>query len=61
MGVAVQTVDEDDVDETPTGRGIDLGEAETTDLRSGRGCLESISKNGKSGRLSRRQLTIMAM
>ena len=65
MWVAVQTVDEDDVDKTPTDRGIDLGEAETTDLRSGRGCLES----GKLVRVERlniwqtekRQLTIMAM
>ena len=37
MWVAVKTMDEDDVDKSPTDGGIDLCEAETTDLWSGRG------------------------
>ena len=32
MWVTIQTVDEDDIDESPTGGSIDLCEAEATDL-----------------------------
>ena len=43
MGVAVKTMNEDDVDKSPTDGGKDLGEAETTDLWSARGCLEKVN------------------
>ena len=43
MWIAVKAVNEDDVDKTPTDGGIDLCEAETTDLWSGRGCLKKVS------------------
>lgn len=39
MRIAVEAVDEDDVDKTPTDGSIDLREAETTDLWSYRGSL----------------------
>lgn len=40
MWIAVEAMDEDDVDKTTTDGSIDLCEAKTTDLWSGRGCLE---------------------
>ena len=48
MWVAIQTVDEDDVDESTTDGCIDLCETITTDLWSVRGCLERVRFKLKS-------------
>ena len=63
MWVAVKTMNEDDVDKPPADGGIDLGEAETTDLWSGRGCLEKISTSWEFQYLAdgKRELTIIAI
>lgn len=45
MWVAIQIMNEDNVNEAPISGSIDLCEAEKTDLRSARGCLEKVSKD----------------
>ena len=47
MWIAVEAVDEDDVDEAPTDGGIDLSEAITPHLWSAGGSLEKVSISGK--------------
>lgn len=49
MWVAIQTMNEDDINEAPAGGSIDLCEAETTDIWSARSCLEKVSTSGESG------------
>ena len=55
MWVSIQTVDEDDIDKSATDGGIDLCEAEPTDLWSARGCLEKVSTSGKGPMRGRRK------
>ena len=55
MWVAIQTMDEDNIDESPTRRGIDLCEAVTTDLGGFRGCLEEVSTGGAVPIIGRRE------
>lgn len=55
MWVAVKTMDEDNIDKSPTDGGIDLCEAETTDLWSARGCLKKVSTSGEGPILGRRK------
>ena len=43
MRVTIKTVDEDDIDESPTSGGVDLCEAEAIDLWSARSCLWNVS------------------
>ena len=47
MWIAIEAVNEDDVDQSPTDGGIDLCEAETTDLWNARGCLAKVSTRGE--------------
>lgn len=63
MWVAVQAVDEDDVDKSTTDGCIDLCEAITTDLWSARGCLEKVSSSYRVHYTAEgwRELTIIAI
>ena len=49
MWIAIETVDENDIDKSATDRGIDLCEAVAPDLGGARGCLETISTGGNFG------------
>lgn len=47
MWVAVETVDEDNVDQSPASGGIDLCEAVATDIWKAMGCLNKVRPSGE--------------